>query len=137
MINSRQRFGNDRGVEPVREPDWLDRMSPRAKIIMLVVMIMLFGVTLAFGQEAPKQETVAERVARQRVEARQNETPQERLIRLRAEQIELEGAIKKAKLEVATSDSPAMRKARAEVEKAEEKVAEEGKKRKQAIERSG
>ena len=116
---------------------WFDRMSPKGRLALLVLTFVLLGVTLAFGQEVPKQETVAERVARQRVEARQNETPQERLIRLRAEQIELEEAIKKAKLEVATSDSPAMRKARAEFEKAEKKTAEVEEKARKAIANSG
>ena len=107
-------------------------------VLVIVFLLAVFCVDVASAQTT--NETVGQRVARLKAEEAKrvtNETPTERLIRLRAEQIELEEAIKKAKLEVATSDSPAMRKARAEFEKAEKKIAEAQNSQEKAVERSG
>ncbi len=98
--------------------------------IWFVAIVFVLGVGVASAQ-APAGETLEHRIERlkaEEVKRIENETPRDRLIRLRAEEIMAEKARKEAEEKVKALDSSEMKQARKEVEK-EEKEQKKAKER--------
>ncbi len=90
------------------------------KMVTVITMVICVGGSLHAGQKQ-EQETLAERIARlEALEAyeRAHESPEDKAIRLRAEQIVRDEAAKKAADVKKSKDTPAMHQAREEFRKA-------------------
>lgn len=103
-----------------REDHWLDRMSWKGQLALAIILLILLGVSTALAQDIPKgQETLEQRIARlTALEAKKiaNETPEDKLIRLRAEKIRIDRETKEAEDAVRKNDSADMKAARKQVE---------------------
>jgi hypothetical protein len=94
-----------------------------------MVLAVVVSVAACAGKVAPATIPLSERIAElkaQEAERLANETPEDRAIRARAEEIEREMATKKAREEAKRSGSPAMRKAIKEFEKAKKAITNSG-----------
>lgn len=100
-------------------------MRIKMSMLLLAIIASLSGGCAARSAHIQKNREVAKATAEAPVEDRiaklqivpENETPDEKLVRLRALKIELENLKKKTDRELQASDTPAMRKARKQVER--------------------
>ncbi len=87
----------------------------------IAIMFMLGGACVASAQ-TPSREPLEQRIERLKAEEQkklENESPRDRLIRLRAEEITVQKARKYAEDKVKSLDSPEMKQARKEIENRE------------------
>lgn len=88
---------------------------------IIAVLFMLGGTCVASAQTSETPEQRIERLRAEEAKRIENETPRDRLIRLRAEEIRIAKARKEAEEKVKALDSPEMKQARKEIEKAEKR----------------